>query len=61
MKLEIKKKVEEWWQDLDHQIKEEVIEQVYPDGYYNLDEGWHYLDWEVKLELYEENNPGVKA
>lgn len=60
LKQELKKKVEEWWEDLDYPIKVELIEVVYPDFYPDVDEGWHYLDWEVKLELYEENNPGVK-
>lgn len=61
LKQGLKKKVEEWWEDLDYPIKVELIEVVYPDGYPDADEGWHYLDWEVKLELYEENNPGVKV
>lgn len=53
---EYKNKIEEWWSNLDYSIQSELIEEVYPDGYPNTDEGWRYLDWEVKLELYRENN-----
>ena len=53
-----KKKVNEWWSNLDDREKEEIIDLIFPDDIiYDLDGEWDRLDWEDKLEIYKENNP----
>jgi len=49
--------IDEWWNNLDESIKEEIIETYYPDIIvYNLDEMWEALDSDEKLEAYKDNN-----
>ena len=53
-----KKKVNEWWSNLDDREKEEILDLIFPDDIIlDLDRGWDRLDWEVKLETYKDNNP----
>lgn len=49
--------IDEWWNNLDESIKEEIIETYYPDIIvYDLDEMWEALDFDEKLEAYKDNN-----
>lgn len=56
-KLEEYIKVEEWWRDLGHQKRQEVMEEIYPDKIIESTEGWRYLEWKIKLEMYKKENP----
>ena len=49
-------KVSEWWHDLDHDYKIELMENFYPDKsqLMDLDEMWNGLDWQDKLDIYNE-------
>lgn len=49
-------KIEEWWQNLGHQKREEIMEEIYPDKIIDSIEGWRYLDLRLKVEIYNENN-----
>jgi len=49
--------IDEWWNNLDESIKEEIIETYYPDIIiYDKDEMWEALDSDEKLEAYKDNN-----
>jgi len=52
-----KKKVNEWWSNLDDREKEEIIDLIFPDDIiYDLDGEWDRLDWEDKFGIYKDNN-----
>jgi len=64
MKLKIQKNngigyknaiVDEWWDSLPHQTKQEIIDDVYPGKIIDIDEGWYYLNLKEKIEIYREN------
>lgn len=56
-RVKLADKIDEWWNNLDESIKEEIIETYYPDIIvYNLDEMWEALDSDEKLEAYKDNN-----
>jgi len=53
-----KEKINEWFDNLDDRIKEEITDILFPDDViYDADELWKDVDWKIKLEIYKENNP----
>lgn len=48
--------VNAWFKSLEYSIQAELLEQVYGEGYPDVNEGWHYLDFKEKLQLYQENS-----
>ena len=57
IKTSKKKKIDEWFFNLDDRVKEEIIDVLFPDDIiYDVDGNWNRLDWKIKLEIYKENN-----
>lgn len=57
--VKLQNEVELWWNDQEQGIKEEYMEEYYPDLFYlhDADELFEGLDWKQKLELYLDKNP----
>lgn len=53
-----KKIIKKWWTNLDERIKEEIMDDIFPDDIiYDIDDEWNRLEENEKLEIYRENNP----
>ena len=57
--VKLQDEVELWWNDQEQGIKEEYMEEYYPDKshLHDADELFEGLDWKRKLELYLDKNP----
>jgi len=56
--IKLGEKMQKWWDDLDYGLKEELMENHYPDAmvFCEPDELFEGLDWKDKLAIYYEVN-----
>lgn len=54
MNSDLKNKIQDWWDQLDYEIKVELMEDLIPDDIQliDADDMWDSLDWEVRYEVY---------
>ena len=57
--VKLQDEVELWWNNLEQGIKEEYMEEYYPDKshLHDADELFEGLNWKQKFELYQDKNP----
>ena len=61
MSIKLYKTVEDWWNDLDYDLKVELMANEYPDeaNLIEVEEMWNGLDWEEKYEIYSKSDNEV--
>ena len=54
MNVNLKIKIQEWWDNLDYDLKVGLMETVYPDeaSLIEVEEMWNMMDWEERYEVY---------
>ena len=62
MLVTIEKVVENWWNNLDYDLKVELMADEYPDEAYliEVEEMWNGLDFEEKYEIYSKSDDEVE-
>ena len=62
MSIKLYKTVEDWWDDLDYDLKVELMENEYPDeaSLIEVEEMWSGLNWEEKYEIYSKSDNKVE-
>ena len=57
--IKLQDEAKTWFNELEQGIKEEYMEEYYPDEFHlhDADELFEGLDWKQKLELYLDKNP----
>ena len=62
MNIKLYKTIEDWWDDLEYDIKNELMENEYPDksNFMDVDEMWNSLDWEQKYEIYSKSDDDIE-
>ena len=61
MTVKLYKTIENWWNDLDYDLKVELIANEFPDEAYliEVEEVWNGLDFEEKYEIYIKSDDEV--
>ena len=62
MSIKLYKTVEDWWNDLDYDLKVELMANEYPDEAYliEVEEIWSGLNFEEKYEIYSKSDNEVE-
>jgi len=62
MSIKLYKTVEDWWNDLDYDLKVELMANEYPDEAYliEVEEIWNGLNFEEKYEIYSKSDNEVE-
>ena len=62
MSVKLYKTVEDWWDDLDYDLKVELMADEYPDEAYliEVEEMWNGLNFEEKYEIYSKSDNEVE-
>ena len=62
MSIKLYKTVEDWWDDLDYDLKVELMADEYPDEAYliEVEEMWNGLNFEEKYEIYSKSDNEVE-
>ena len=58
MSIKLYKTVEDWWNDLDYDLKVELMADEFPDEAHliEVEEMWNGLNWEEKYEIYSKSD-----
>lgn len=62
MSVKLYKTVEDWWDDLDYDLKVELMASEFPDEAYliEVEEVWDGLNFEEKYEIYSKSDNEVE-
>ena len=62
MSIKLYKTVENWWNDLDYDLKVELMASEFPDEAYliEVEEVWDGLNFEEKYEIYSKSDNEVE-
>ena len=62
MSIKLYKTVEDWWNDLDYDLKVELMANEYPDEAYliEVEEIWSGLNFEEKYEIYSKSDNEIE-
>ena len=62
MSVKLYKTVEDWWDDLDYDLKVKLMADEFPDEAYliEVDEAWNGLNFEEKYEIYSKSDNEVE-